>query len=549
MRSHRLWRVPVVAALVLAAGAVVVHGTAEAAGGCTVAYTARQWPGGFTADLQVTNHGTAIDGWTLEWDYPSQRVDQSWNTVLRQDGRHVTARNAAWNAQLRAGGSVSFGVYGTWTGGNPAPATFTLNGRACTGPVSDGDAHVDNPYLGAKGYVNPEWKAHADGEPGGSRVSGNPTGIWLDRVAQIQGTGGRMGLRAHLDAALAQGAGYVQVVLNNLPGRDCDRPFSTGDFALDELARYRAEFVDPIAAVVADPRYARLRIVTVVEVNAVPNLVLGTYTYQCTEAATTGVYQQAIRYALDKLHPSANVYTYLSAAHHGWIGWESTFEAAADLFAEVARGTAAGFASVDGFITNTADYSALDEPHFDATTMVNGQPVRQSRWVDWNTFVDELSFARALRTRLVGEGFATGVGMLIDTSRNGWGGPARPAGPAASVDLNVFVEQSRIDRRAHIMNWCNQAGAGLGERPRAAPAPGIDAYVWMKPPGESDGSSDPLRPDTDNRMMQPMCDPTYAGGIRNGYNPTGALPAAPPAGEWFPESFRRLLANAYPALP
>jgi cellulose 1,4-beta-cellobiosidase len=71
----------------------------------------------------------------------------------------------------------------------------------------------------------------------------------------------------------------------------------------------------------------------------------------------------------------------------------------------------------------------------------------------------------------------------------------------------------------------------------------------MKPPGESDGSSDPLRPDSDNRRMQPMCDPLYAGDVRNGYNRTGVLPLAPPAGEWFPESFRSLLANAYPALP
>lgn len=78
---------------------------------------------------------------------------------------------------------------------------------------------MDNPYAGATGYVNPEWKANAEREPGGARVSGNPTGVWLDRVAAIQGTAGRMGLRAHLDAALAQGAGYVQLVLNDLPGR------------------------------------------------------------------------------------------------------------------------------------------------------------------------------------------------------------------------------------------------------------------------------------------------------------------------------------------
>ncbi|WP_338078609.1 glycoside hydrolase family 6 protein [Amycolatopsis suaedae] len=34
-----------------------------------------------------------------------------------------------------------------------------------------------------------------------------------------------------------------------------------------------------------------------------------------------------------------------------------------------------------------------------------------------------------------------------------------------------------------------KSGAGLGERSRSAPEPGIDAYLWMKPPGESDGST------------------------------------------------------------
>ncbi|WP_046565018.1 glycoside hydrolase family 6 protein, partial [Micromonospora sp. HK10] len=61
---------------------------------------------------------------------------------------------------------------------------------------------------------------------GGSRVSNNPTAVWIDRIAAINGTpdsssNGAMGVRDHLDAALAQGAGYIQFVIYNLPGRDC----------------------------------------------------------------------------------------------------------------------------------------------------------------------------------------------------------------------------------------------------------------------------------------------------------------------------------------
>ena len=71
-------------------------------------------------------------------------------------------------------------------------------------------AHVDNPYAGAKGYVNPEWKAKADAEPGGSRVS-NTADRGLagpdrrHRGHHRQQLQRRMGLRAHLDAALAPG--------------------------------------------------------------------------------------------------------------------------------------------------------------------------------------------------------------------------------------------------------------------------------------------------------------------------------------------------------
>src|SRR5690606_23280897 len=145
--------------------------------------------------------------------------------------------------------------------------------------------------------------------------------------------------------------------------------------------------------------------------------------------------------------------------------------------------------NVHGFITNTANYSALVEPYFKVTDTVNGVSVRQSKWVDWNNYVDELSFAQAFRQELVRAGFPNDIGMLIDTSRNGWGGPDRPTGPGPTTSVDAYVDGARVDRRIHKGNWCNQAGAGLGERPKANPAAGIDTYVWAKPPGESDGSS------------------------------------------------------------
>jgi endoglucanase len=57
-------------------------------------------------------------------------------------------------------------------------------------------------------------------------------------------------------------------------------------------------------------------------------------------------------------------------------------------------------------------------------------------------------------------------GAVIDTSRNG-------NGPYAGHDSP---------------RWCNPPGRAPGPSPRADPGPaGIDAYLWIKTPGASDG--------------------------------------------------------------
>ena len=139
------------------------------------------------------------------------------------------------------------------------------------------------------------------------------------------------------------------------------------------------------------------------------------------------------------------------------------------------------------------------------------------------------------------------IGMIIDTSRNGWGGAGRPTAAGTSTDPDTLVNESRIDRRLHAGNWCNQKGAGLGERPKAVDKDGIHAYVWIKPPGESDGASKQIANDQ-GKGFDRMCDPTYTGNARNKNNLSGALPDAPLSGAWFSAQFQELMANAYPPL-
>lgn len=474
-------------------------------------------------------------------------------------GSTETSAAGASSGGGASGGATAGGASGSSSAGGSGRGT-AAGGSSGGGAPGDAAApadpnrpaapRVDNPYEGVSGYVNPEWRAKAEAEPGGDRIASIPTAVWLDRIAAIEGTpdsqsNGPMGLADHLDAALSQGAGYIQFVIYNLPGRDCSALASNGELGPDELPRYESEYIDPIADIMGRPKYASLRIVNVIEVDSLPNLVTNLDVQECAQMKDNGAYVDGVAYALEKLGALPNVYNYVDAGHHGWLGWDTNFGPSAQLLAETVK--RAGTGTVAGFITNTANYSALVEPNFDVTTTVNGQSVRQSDWVDWNQYVDELSFAQAFREELVSQGLDETIGMLIDTSRNGWGGPDRPAAPSASTDVNTFVEESRVDRRIHAGNWCNQAGAGLGERPTPSPAPGIDAYVWIKPPGESDGSSTEI-PNDDGKGFDRMCDPTYGGNARNGNSMTGALPDAPISGAWFSAQFQQLMDNAYPPL-
>ncbi|MEV5312080.1 glycoside hydrolase family 6 protein [Streptomyces sp. NPDC052610] len=575
--SRTRTRTALLAALALVGGAT---GTAmaaipgdigAAAVPCTVDYKVQnQWDTGFTASVTVTNNGAAKSGWSLKWSYAgNQKVTNAWNAKVTQSGTAVTAANESYNGQLATGGSATFGFQGTYSGTNAVPATFTLDGVTCnvdggggptdppdpTDPPTDPDGKADNPYQGAKVYVNPEWSAKAAAEPGGSRIANQPTGVWLDRIAAINGVNGGMGLRDHLDEALEQkGSGelVVQLVIYNLPGRDCAALASNGELGPTEIDKYKTQYIDPIAAILDDPKYADLRIVNTIEIDSLPNLVTNvtpraTATPNCDVMKANGNYQKGVGYALNKFGDIDNVYNYIDAGHHGWLGWDDNFGPSADIFKVAATTEGATVADVHGFIVNTANYSALKENNFKITDTVNGTSVRQSKWVDWNRYVDELSYAQAMREKLVSVGFDSKIGMLIDTSRNGWGGTARPTGPGATTSVDTYVDGGRYDRRLNTGNWCNQAGAGLGERPQAAPEPGIDAYVWMKPPGESDGASKEI-PNTEGKGFDRMCDPTYTGNPRNNNNLSGALPDAPISGHWFSAQFQQLMQNAYPPL-
>ena len=109
-------------------------------------------------------------------------------------------------------------------------------------------------------------------------------------------------------------------------------------------------------------------------------------------------------------------------------------------------------------------------------------------------------------------GAAATTHFVIDTSRNGQG-----AWQPTAVYPDAQV-------------WCDPPGRGVGMRPTANTAvPLADAYLWIKIPGESDGSC--------NRGVSGSTTDPEWGGIVD-----------PAAGIWFPQQALELAKLASPPL-
>jgi len=502
----------------------------------------------------------------LSTDPNGDELTYSWNfgdniTGLGLTATHTYATSGSYTVAL----TVSDGEFSETT-------SFLVS----VGDVTPTVGHVANPFLGATSYINPDYaklidsSIAAETDPELIRkmeaVKDVPTAIWLDRIEALYGgeaNAYRLGLEEHLLAALDQKQANAPITISfvvyNLPDRDCNALASNGTLHADEngLAIYKAEYIDVIADLLADPRFSDLRIITTIEPDSLPNLVTNADKPVCASVLRSGVYEEGIRYALQRLSAIDNVYIYLDIAHSGWLGWDNNMSGAVTLYTNLVKSVANGDMSViDGFVSNVANYTPTEEPNlrdpnFDYDR--NGQPIRAGEYYEWNPNFDEKDYLEALHARFVASGFPQDVAMLIDTSRNGWGGANRPL----SANLNAYTEDqyvtdSKIDRRTHRGQWCNVSNAGIGNRPQVLPygsSSVIEAYVWIKPPGESDGTSDSTQTtaDSEGKSFDSMCSSAFIA-PEAGNLPTGAMDGAPSAGNWFPEQFKMLIENAYPEL-
>ena len=441
--------------------------------------------------------------------------------------------------------------------------------------------HVSNPFVGATQYVNPDYAKEVQAVIAQttdstlaakmSVVATYPTAVWLDRIAAIAGsssTGGRLGLTEHLNAALSQEKGsepiVIELVIYDLPDRDCAARASNGELSiaanpptqpLDGLTTYEQQYITPIANILKNPTFSNVRFVLVIEPDSLPNLVTNTgmsfNIANCDQAQSTGVYSQGIQFAINTFHPISNAYLYLDIGHSAWLGWPNNASGAVTLFTNVVSNTTAGLNSVDGFIDDTANYTPLQEPFINASQSFNGTQIISATFYSFNPTVDEQGYATELQNMFRSAGWpVASTNFITDTSRNGWGGPNRPTAASTSTDVNTFVNASKIDQRDHRGQWCNQSNTGLGIPPLAAPPnfPQFQAFVWIKPPGESDGTY-PGSANQDGALhADPNCDPAQTNPLA-GNTLTGSIANSPPAGQFFAAEFIQLVQNAFPVVP
>jgi len=364
-------------------------------------------------------------------------------------------------------------------------------------PATTPHAPDVNPFAGARLYVNPEYAKTVEGlataHPSEAgllkKMAALPTAIWVSGIADTKE------VPRYLDDAAAQqkaaGQPVVPVfVVYDVPNRDCNAEASAGELPATPAgeARYQREFIDVIAAAFA----ARpdQRVAVILEPDSLANLVTNLENPKCQ--AAEGVYKRGIAYAIAKLS-LPNVFVYLDAAHAGWLGWPKNLGRSVQVYKEVLT-MAGGPDRIRGFALDVSNYNPPKDP-----TNPKRDPAAAPN--------DELGYVEDLSKTLAGVGI-TGKGYVIDTGRSG----------------KAYI-------RTSTANWCNIKGAGLGERPRADPAPMVDAYLYVKVPGESDGVADP---------KAPRFDPNCAS--------DDATPGAPQAGKMFDSYLIDLLKNATPPL-
>jgi endoglucanase len=312
-----------------------------------------------------------------------------------------------------------------------------------------------------------------------------PQAVWLtgDTPAEVSAT-----VTSTLRQAAFEWAVPV-LALYNIPGRDCGS-YSAG--GAENTAAYEA-WIDAIAAAIGDRK-----VVIILEPDALADLPsdCGYDPTQVNVPQLTADRYTQINYAVTTLEAGPQTLVYMDAGNSHWQ--------AVPIMAQ--RLVLAGIQQAQGFFTNVSNFNLNDyESTYDtwvSDCIAFGNDPEQGGWRLGNYSycasqyyspfgpVDPDNIATWVYTD---EWYTANMGtavptthFVIDTSRNGQG----------PLDAGIYTN-APYDQPASVVttltngSWCNPPARGLGTHPTANTGVSLlDAYLWVKTPGQSDGTCD-----------------------------------------------------------
>ncbi|KAI1398500.1 carbohydrate-binding module family 1 [Hypoxylon fuscum] len=371
----------------------------------------------------------------------------------------------------------------------------TATKATTTAPAGSGAASWSgNPFSGVKQWTNSYYASEVSAYAvpslgaGAAAVGKVPSFMWLDTRDKVDLMAQTL---ADIRAANKAGANPPNAgifVVYDLPDRDCAAAASNGEYSIANggVAKYKA-YIDAIASLVKS--YSDVRLLLVIEPDSLANMITNMNVAKCSNAQSA--YMECTQYAIKNLN-LPNVAMYLDAGHAGWLGWPANLQPAAKMYAQLYKDTGSPKA-LRGLATNVANYNAWS---------ISTCP----SYTQGNSNCDESRYVNAMAPALSAAGWD--AHFITDTGRSG----KQPTG------------------QQEWGHWCNVKGTGFGTRPTTdTPSELLDAFVWIKPGGECDGTSD-----TSATRYDFHC------GLSD------ALQPAPEAGSWFQAYFEQLYKNANP---
>ena len=330
------------------------------------------------------------------------------------------------------------------------------------------------------------------------------------------------------------------LVAYDIPGRDCAQ-YSAGG-ALNE-ADYEA-WISAFAQGIGNGKA-----IVILEPDALGNMPsdcgLPTSVYPFTDSERIA----ELQYAVGALEQGPGVSVYLDGTHSAWQSVGTITQ----------RLLEANVQDAQGFFLNVSNYQPTDEltdygtwisdciamvtdtsnPYYDNPSACASQyyPATQSDFSTWG-----------LTTQWYAQNMGNAVAtthFVIDTSRNGDGPNNMQAYASAPYDQPATVLSTLASG-----NWCNPPNSGLGLRPTAdTGVPLLDAYLWVKTPGQSDGQCDSAggaRAWDYSDYTQPEWPATAS--AQSLFDPLWGTDD-PAAGDWFDQEALQLAQLASPPLP